>query len=320
MASYNLQYDDHYDVVMGIHDSKGKLIATGARDGYILKMIAVSQDSQASEIYSELITSLVANGFEAGHESFLIFTKPELYHAFTALNFHLLSVTSKVALLEYGSGIKDYLRKYKSCVRKGDNGAVIMNCNPFTKGHQYLVEQAAAKCDHLYVFVVEEDSSSFPFRVRYRLVEKGVAHLDNVTVLPTGYYAVSRGTFPSYFIDAETDVSLHQLETDLNIFVKYIAPFFNITTRFAGTEPYCKITGAYNSGMRSILPLSGISFEEIERLKTGCDAISASKVRRLLIEGRAQEAVNYLPPSTMEYINSDEFNNEINTSQMSGRH
>lgn len=38
-------------------------------------------------------------------------------------------------------------------------GAIVMNCNPFTLGHRYLVETCAKKCDMLIVFVVQEDKS-----------------------------------------------------------------------------------------------------------------------------------------------------------------
>ncbi|PUU99564.1 [citrate (pro-3S)-lyase] ligase, partial [Acinetobacter baumannii] len=56
-------------------------------------------------------------------------------------------------------------------------GAIVMNCNPFTLGHQYLVEYAAAQVVRLYLFVVEEDKSEFPFADRLELVKQGVAHL-----------------------------------------------------------------------------------------------------------------------------------------------
>lgn len=320
LSSHGLNFDDNYDSLMGIHGHSGELIATGARSGYTLKMIAVANDSQSTDIYSELITELINDGYRAGHESMLIFTKPSLYSAFTALNFHLLSVTSNVALLEYGAGIRHYLNGKKHLVKEGRNGAVIMNCNPFTKGHQYLAEQAASMCDHLYVFVVEEDSSSFPFNVRYRLVREGTAHLDNVTVLTTGYYAVSRGTFPSYFISEDTDVLGQQIETDLNVFARHLAPFFNIKVRFAGNEPYCGVTATYNRGMKEILPAMGLDFEEIERVEIGGAAVSASKVRKLIMEGDKTEALKLLPPSTAEYIESKEFENDIELSVFAGRH
>ena len=52
-------------------------------------------------------------------------------------------------LLKYIDSIKP--------LKKGDanskNGGIVMNCNPFTLGHRYLIEYAAARVDYLYIFV-----------------------------------------------------------------------------------------------------------------------------------------------------------------------
>ncbi len=47
-----------------------------------------------------------------------------------------------------------------------------MNANPFTNGHRYLIQQAAAQCDWLHLFLVKEDSSRFPYEDRLDLVLK----------------------------------------------------------------------------------------------------------------------------------------------------
>ena len=73
-----------------------------------------------------------------------------------------------------------------------------MNANPFTKGHQYLVEKAK-KVHIVYVFVLSEDKSLFSKEARFAMVQKGVAHLPNVTVPITEDYLVSSATFPTYF-------------------------------------------------------------------------------------------------------------------------
>ena len=74
-----------------------------------------------------------------------------------------------------------------------------MNCNPFTKGHLYLIEKASAESDHLFILIVEEDKSVFPFEKRMELVKRGTEHLDNIDVIPGGSYTISSATFPSYF-------------------------------------------------------------------------------------------------------------------------
>ena len=34
-------------------------------------------------------------------------------------------------------------------------GCIVMNANPFTNGHRYLIQQAAAQCDWLHLFLVD---------------------------------------------------------------------------------------------------------------------------------------------------------------------
>ena len=55
-------------------------------------------------------------------------------------------------------------------------GAIVMNCNPFTLGHLYLIEYAAKEVDQLFIFVVEEDASFFSFDDRIMLVREGTKH------------------------------------------------------------------------------------------------------------------------------------------------
>ncbi len=78
-------------------------------------------------------------------------------------------------------------------------GAVVMNANPFTLGHRYLVEKAAKENDFVYVFVVSANTSLFSADERLQLVREGLSDLDNVVVVAGGDYMVSYATFPAYF-------------------------------------------------------------------------------------------------------------------------
>ena len=89
-------------------------------------------------------------------------------------------------------------------------GAVVMNANPFTLGHQYLIEKAASACSLLHLFIVSEDASLVPFPVRFQLVKDGISHLSNVVLHKTGSYLISNATFPSYFLkDEESAICSH---------------------------------------------------------------------------------------------------------------
>jgi len=182
-------------------------------------------------------------------------------------------------------------------------GAIVMNCNPFTLGHRYLIEYASGKCDKLYVFAVEEDLSYFPFADRIELIKKGISDLKNVTVLPSGKYIISRTTFPAYFEkEAAADDAVIDASSDIEIFARHIAPRLNICVRFAGEEPLDNVTRQYNAQMKMILPRYGIHFEVIPRKEVNGEVVSASRVRRLLREKKFAEIEKLVPKTTLEYL------------------
>ena len=300
-----LTFEDGFDAMYGIHEN-GELIAVGARAGNILKMLAVDPAYQGGSILGEVLTGLVSSGLAAGFDSLFVFTKPEYSTTFQALNFTLLANQEKVALLEYGKGLRNWLESNHSLIRPGINGAVVVNCNPFTNGHRYLLETASAQVDNLYVFVVKEDRSIFPFDVRYRLVKEGLRDLGNVQVLDTSRYIVSGATFPTYFLKKDDPVARIQMELDVTLFASQIAPFFGVTRRFVGTEPNCKLTDGYNETMKRLLPIYGIEFVVVERKLASTGVISASRVRELLAHNELAQLAEYVPATTLAYLTSDE--------------
>lgn len=182
-------------------------------------------------------------------------------------------------------------------------GAIVMNCNPFTNGHRYLIEKAAALSEKLYIFVVQEDQSDFLFADRFRLVQENAKDLPGVTVLPSGQFIISSFTFPGYFAKkgalegAEPDTRM-----DLLLFALCIAPPLNIKTRFVGEEPYCATTRSYNRQMKEILPEYGVEVVEVPRINVDGEAVSASRVRQLLAQGRFQELEKLVPAQTFQFL------------------
>lgn len=183
-------------------------------------------------------------------------------------------------------------------------GAIVMNCNPFTFGHQYLIETAASQVDCLFVFVVEEDKSFFPFKDRFDLVKKGTEDIKNVFVIPSGKFMISAVTFPGYFSKENPDKSSIDSSVDVELFGRYIAPVLGITKRFVGEEPSDIVTAKYNQTMAAILPRFGIELTIIKRkvIKESGYIISASKVRLLIKEKKYDEIKKYVPISTYKYI------------------
>jgi cytidyltransferase-like protein len=199
-----------------------------------------------------------------------------------------------------------YLENYFSDFHSdGVIGAIIMNCNPFTNGHRYLIEQALHMVDHLIIFVVEEDKSLFSFKERFAMVREGTKDLENVTVVPSGNFILSQTTFPEYFIKIEDEDMTDNAEYDITLFAETIAPRLHITYRFVGEELEDEVTAAYNLAMKKILPEHGIQLVEIPR-KTVADgdgtAISASLVRKRLEQESIEELRNLLPESTVRVL------------------
>ena len=177
-------------------------------------------------------------------------------------------------------------------------GVVVMNCNPFTLGHRYLIEQAAKQVERLFVMVVREDCSLFAYAERKSMVEQGVAHLKNVTVIDGSEYAISQATFPTYFLKRLDDAADTQMLLDLDLFRRHIAPALGATVRFVGTEPTDQLTRRYNELMHEVLT----DVREISRLEKEGNAVSASRVRKAMEQGDMSTIRQLVPPTTLPYI------------------
>lgn len=200
----------------------------------------------------------------------------------------------------------NYFRRYG--LHKEDNemnvGAVVMNCNPFTKGHRYLIEQAIQYVDKLLVFVVEEDSSYFKFINRMKMVETGVLDLSNVQVVPSGKYILSNETFAQYF-NKEQIQNVESMDYDIDIFGEVVASGLGIKYRFVGEEPFDKVTREYNEKMKRILPHFNVKVVEIPRMQDAeYGIVSASLVRKALKEKNYEIIEKICPESTIAYLRS----------------
>lgn len=183
-------------------------------------------------------------------------------------------------------------------------GAIVMNCNPFTKGHFYLIEKSLEMVDYLYVFVVEEDKSEFKFEDRFAMVVDNCKDFSNVKVLPSGKYMISSMTFAEYFqkdnLQDKQDVFPAK---DIRLFGEFIAPRLNITKRFVGEEPLDKVTWQYNRAMKEILPDYGVELIEIPRKRSDDGTyINATQVRQHMRQGNFSNCRHYLTEKSYRYI------------------
>lgn len=322
---------DRYVVVTRDEDGD-EILAGGGLDGNVIKCVAVSESARSEGLMNILVSRLIVIAREEGRESVKAFTKPENEGIFKSLGFGLLASAPKAILMENGrGGLPEYRKYLASLARPGRNGAIVMNANPFTKGHRYLVEQAASQVDNLYVIVVKEDRSRFPYVERKAMIEAGCAGLDNVVVCEGSDYAISAATFPTYFLKKLDDATDTQIALDLDLFVNHIAKPLGVTVRFAGSEPEDALTRRYNELMAEILPGTSVAvvrqdhqpdselvkgsalrqarrpidFVEIPRLEQNGNPISATSLRRALDKGGFKEAMEYIPKSTVPYLVAD---------------
>lgn len=279
------------------------LVATGSRTGNLLKCIAVDSKRQGEGLTATLITALRQEAFKEGLSHLFLYTKPENKAMFSSLFFYPVAETDKVLLMENRKdGIINFLNTLPVNQTSGTVGAAIMNCNPFTLGHRHLIETAAKECDQFYAFVVSEDKSLFSAEDRLKMVQSGTADISNVTVLTTGPYLISSATFPTYFLKERENATQIKCLLDIEIFINYYAPKFNISTRYVGTEPLSPMTKQYNTELKKILPAHGINVKEIPRLEISNVPISASQVRVLIDSGNIQEVKSLLPNTTYAFL------------------
>ena len=330
-----LRIDDmnYYAAVL---DDDGEMIAGGGLKDDVIKCVAVDDAHKGEAIANTLVSHLISHANQEGYGCIKLFTKPKNRQLFESLSFRLLAEAPEAVLMETGIGgisntvealkkIKEESEKYKEYNKecKEDSkkckentsylntstpqhlnttmqptGCIVMNCNPFTLGHRYLIEQAAKQVERLYVMVVREDCSLFAYTERKAMVEQGVADIENVSVIDGSDYAISRATFPTYFLKRLDDAADTQMLLDLDLFRRHIAPALGATVRFVGTEPTDQLTRRYNQLMHEALK----DVREINRLEKDGNAVSASRVRKAMEEGDMNTIRQLVPPTTLPYI------------------
>lgn len=319
LAGLRFEFDpSEVECTMIVYNLKGELVGTGSHLGRILKYVAVASKFRDTTAFALIVTYMTEKLLKIYKHTF-VFTRPENSVRFRGLGYTEIATAEPLfTVLEFGFEsiftYQDYLKTLRIPVETANVAAMVVNCNPFTNGHKFLIEKAASENEVVYLFVVEEDRSAFPFAVRWELIRKGIAHLKNVVMVRGGMYIVSGAIFPSYFLknEAINDVMQKQAELDVKIFANYVVPILGIKKRYVGTENYCKVTGAYNQAMKVILPSFGVEVIEIVRKAIGSgtdnspDYISASKVRKAIKHDQLEKIIDFLPDSTREFLFSDE--------------
>ena len=199
LADSGLRLED-VDYYAAVTDDDGNIIAGGGLQGNVIKCIAVGEAARETGLSNKLISHLIGMANQQGADSVKVFTKPDNRTVFESMGFKVIASAPRAILMENGmKGIgryTDYLRRTRGD-RPDGAAAIVMNANPFTRGHRYLVEQAANGASTLYVIAVREDCSTFSYAERLAMIQAGCKGLDNVVVVEGSDYAISELTFPT---------------------------------------------------------------------------------------------------------------------------
>ena len=309
LEGFDIKYERDVDYTIVALDGD-KVVGTGSCDGRILKCFAIDPTYQGMGITNTIITRLLDHQYQVGNKHLFIFTKPKSIKIFTDFGFSIVEKTEDVALLD--NKIEELNQLLKNIEDQRESGAIVVNANPMTKGHLYLINEARKMTDLLHVFMVEEDESTFPYDFRYKIVKEELEKFDDVLVHPGNNYIISKNTFPTYFYKDEKTILKAYSELDSKIFGRYFARTLNIKKRFVGTEDKDLVTKNYNETMERILPDYGIEVVEIPRASLDDEIISASKVRLFLKERKFEEAYKFLPEATIKALKSEEGQRIIN--------
>ena len=306
LAKTGLHPEDTPETAVLVWDGD-TLAATGSRSGSLVKYLAVDPAYQGEDLTATVLTELRRGAFAAGCRHLFLYTKPANRFKLQELFFYPVAQTRDVLLMEdRKGGLTRFVKDLPRYTGGGTVGALVMNCDPFTRGHQYVIEQAAKACGHVYVFVLSEDRSHFPAADRLALVRAGTAHLSNVEVLPSGPYMISAATFPTYFLPRRDSAAHVSCALDVEIFGRHIAPALGITRRFVGTEPLSALTERYNRTLQELLPAFGVEVTEVPRLERDGQPVSASRVRALLAAGDLAAVEPLVPPTTYDYLKTQQ--------------
>lgn len=319
LAASGLRLDevDYYAAL--VDEASGDIIAGGGLWRDIIKCVAVADGHQGEALANTIVSHLIARANAEGNHCVKLYTKPQNRQLFESLSFRLLAEAPQAILMETGiGGIGKYSQALRliSAERQAaaapsvaaaaaaasptlpQAGVIVMNANPFTLGHRRLVEQAAAQVGTLYVLIVKEDCSVFSYVERKAMVTQGVADLPNVCVVDGSDYAVSKATFPTYFLKRLSDASDTQMLLDLDLFGRHIAPALGATVRFVGSEPTDALTCRYNELMQATLP----DVRVMQRYEVDGEPVSASRVRMALVKNSLSAAAPLVPPTTLPYL------------------
>ena len=188
---------DHY---YACTSPDGSILAGAGIKADIIKCVAVAPSARSEGLMLPLLSRVVSDAAAKGILNLKVFTKPENREIFESIGFKVLASAPKAILMENGRGLEKYCEYLSGiCHASGSEklffgtvpekpiflcqrqpsarkcGVIVMNANPFTLGHKYLIEKALEQVDRLFVIPVKEDASAFPYSERLAMIRAASA-------------------------------------------------------------------------------------------------------------------------------------------------
>ncbi|UQS83162.1 [citrate (pro-3S)-lyase] ligase [Bombilactobacillus thymidiniphilus] len=304
--NFNNAETKYLNQTVGLFDEHDQLVGTGSIAQNVMKYVAIEVHGEihAGVRFNKIISALIQRLDQAQISHYFVFTKIKYVSSFKHIGFHCLAQVPQGALLESGfPTIKNYLAQLSQPNSEQQQvAAIVINANPFTKGHRYLIEKAAQENDLVYVIVVQQNASLFTTPQRLYLVRLGVQDLMNVKVIDGGEYTVSFATFPAYFLTSSDAVIDYQTRLDAQLFKNWFVPALQIKRRYLGTEPTSHTTRLYNDNLQAILqPEVEVLVVPRYQLADG-QIVSAFQVRHYLVTQNLEQIARLVPATTFDFI------------------
>lgn len=200
-------------------------------------------------------------------------------------------------LLKHSKEYYDFIAYLHTLKKPGRNGFIAISANPFTLGHQYLIETSSKKVDNLYVIICSSENTFFHQEHRQRMLELGVSHIPNVIPIKSNTIFANEIMFSDYFfknLDQQKELNFNYMHS---ITLGLVAPILNIVIRFYGDEPTDKVTRTY---METFKAKASFSTEIIPRKQINGKIVSATFVREMFLKN--QDLTAYVPQIIARYL------------------
>lgn len=315
----HLEYDYDIDLTFIVKNEDEDILGTVSSSKNIIKAFAVAPSMQGANLSTLLISRIISELGNRGIFDYRVFTKPENQVIFEQFNMRTIAKSKKVILLENKTfPIEKTIESLKNELnfKSKKISSLVMNCNPMTLGHLYLIEKCARENKEVVIFILEEDLSLVKFVDRIAIVRAATSHLNNVKVVPSTKYIISSATFPTYFLKKEDDSLIEYSTIDGSIFKNYFMSGLNIKTRYVGNEPKDPVTNKYIQVLKTIL---GDQLIIVDRIGDEEDVYSASRFRKLILEDRFDDAFKLVPSATKEFFHTASGIETFNRIKTSGK-